>query len=74
MPKAASQSGDSDPIDAVFGSYGGKKRFVVSHPDYKKPCRVAAPDEDAAIVAAADFFEARWTKYSFYAYCKVRQE
>lgn len=58
-------------LDGVFGSYGGKKRFCVSHPGYKKALRVAAPNQDAAIVAAANALGVAWTKYEFYAYCEV---
>lgn len=58
-------------LDSVFGNYSGKKRFAVSHPDFKVPLRVAAPSEDAAIVAAAQSRGAKWTDYSFYAFCEV---
>ena len=58
-------------FDAVFGSYGGKERFEVSHPDYKNSLIVAAPTYDSAIVAAANRWGRKWTEYEFYAYCKV---
>lgn len=61
-----------DKIDAVFGEYGGKKRFIVSHPKYNKAVRVAAASDTAAIVAAATAFGAKtWTEYDFYSNCTV---
>lgn len=60
-------------LDGVYGEYGGKKRFSVSHPDFKTPLRVAAPTEDAAIVAAAESCGRKWTEYAFYAYRRVYQ-
>lgn len=60
-------------IDATFPGYNGKKRFNVRHETLGE-CRVAAKTEEAAIVAAADFFKAKWTKYSFYAFCHVTKE
>lgn len=62
-----------EKLDATFGDYKGSKRFTVSHPNYKKAARVAAPDENSAIVAAADFFGVKWTSYEYYAYCTVTQ-
>ena len=62
---------NEEKLDGIFGDYGGKKRFTVSHPDFRAPLLVAAPDEATAIVAAAKSKGARWTDYNFYAYCEV---
>lgn len=66
-------SDKTEHIDAVFEKYGGKKRFEVMCPGEKKPLRVAAPSEEAAIVAAARKLGKRWTQYDFYAFCGVIQ-
>ncbi|MCR5811445.1 MAG: hypothetical protein K6G34_08720 [Lachnospiraceae bacterium] len=66
MPKEKS----STP-DAYFEDYSGKNIYLVSHPDHRKTLRVAAPDEQAAIVAAAERWNETWRDYRFYAYCKV---
>lgn len=63
-----------EKLDGIFGEYGGKKRFAVSHPDFRVPLRIAAPDEASAIVAAAKSRGRKWTEYDFYAYCEVYQE
>lgn len=63
-----------EKLDGVFGNYSGKKRFSVSHPDFRNPLRVAAPSEEAAIVVAAKIRGVKWTAYEFYAYCEVFQE
>ena len=61
-----------DKIDAVFGKYGGKKRFIVSHPKFNEQVRVAAPSDTAAIVAEATAFGAKtWTEYDFYSNCSA---
>lgn len=57
--------------DVVFEGYTGKRIFHVSHPDHKKPFRVCAPSEQAAIVAAADKWKETWTEYRFNAFCNV---
>ncbi len=62
--------GKEDHVDAVYGGYSGKNRFFVHHEKYGE-CRVAAKDENSAIVAAASFFGAKWTKIEFYANCRV---
>lgn len=61
----------NDKIDGRFENYRGTKRFCVSHPDYSPTLTIAAPNEAAAIVAAAQKWGAKWTAYSFYAYCTV---
>lgn len=58
-------------FDCAFGDYTGKSRWIVTHPEYKGELRVAAPDENSAIVAAADRWGDTWTRYGFYAYCTV---
>lgn len=60
-----------DKIDAVFWEYGGKKRFIVTHPKYNKAVRVAAPSDTTAIVAAAIAYGVKWTEYDFYSNCTV---
>ena len=60
-------------VDAVYKDYSGKKRFRVEHPDVSYPMFIAAPDENSAIVAAAERLGRRWNEYAFYAYCNVMQ-
>lgn len=55
---------------AKFDGYEGRKRFEVRHPSHP-PCVVAAPDENAALVAAADYNGMDWRKVSYYAYAEV---
>lgn len=57
-------------FDTKFGEYGGKLRFEVRHSAHP-PCVVAAPDENSALVAAANYNGLRWTDYSYYAYAQV---
>lgn len=59
-----------DKYDARFDDYHGTKRFRVEHPDHKAVV-VAAPDEYAAIMAAAKYWDKNWTAYDFYAYTTV---
>lgn len=61
----------NDKIDGRFENYCGTKRFYVSHPDCSPTLIIAAPCEDAAIAAAAQKWGAKWTAYSFYAYCSI---
>lgn len=61
----------NDKIDGRFENYRGTKRFCVSHPDFSPMLTIAAPCEAAAIVAAAQKWGAKWTAYSFYAFCSV---
>lgn len=68
---AAKKESNAEHLDAVFETYGGKKRFSVRHPSHKKEIIVAAPNKDAAIVAAAKALGKKWTKYEFYAFCEV---
>ena len=56
--------------DAVFQKYSGKKRFWVK-PKGRAQILCAAPSEHAAIVAAAEYYNARWQDYEFYAFCDV---
>lgn len=53
-----------------YEDYRGKKKWVVEHPDHGK-ATVFAPDEDAAIVAAAKAFGVQWTQLEFYTGCSV---
>ena len=61
----------SDKYDIAFEHYRGYRRYSVSHPDFGEEIRVAAPDDVAAIVAAAEKWQARWQNFSFYAFCKI---
>lgn len=63
---------NEDNFNAVFGTYTGKKRWIVEHPRHKTSCTVAAPDSDSAICAAADYWNERWTALEFYSNCTVR--
>lgn len=53
-----------------FEDYAGKTQYVVEHPAHGK-ATVFAPDEDSAMVAAADVWNTKWTKADFYLGCKV---
>lgn len=53
-----------------YEDYRGKKKWVVEHCDHGK-ATVFAPDEDAAIVAAAKAFGVQWTHLEFYIGCSV---
>ena len=57
--------------DCRFEKYNGAKRFFVNHPAHQQTLTVAAPDADAATVAAADYWGERWQSYQFYPYCTV---
>lgn len=61
-------------VDAVFPEYKGARCFMVIHPDMK-PCtvHVLAPNESAAVVAAADAWHTRWESVDFYARCVVHR-
>lgn len=54
----------------AFPNYKGEKRYTVKHPDHGETT-VTAPNEDAAIVAAARYWNTQWTKYQFYSFCQV---
>ena len=53
-----------------YEDYSGKKKWLVQHPDHGEAA-VLAPDEDAAIVAAAKAFGVPWTALDFYTGCNV---
>jgi hypothetical protein len=57
--------------DIAFEHYRGRRRYIVTHPEYSGALVVAAPDEVAAIVAAAKKWQTRWQSFEFYAFCKV---
>lgn len=62
--------GHSEPIDVVFEGYTGRKLYSVTHP--RHGClKIAAPDEAAAIVAAAKQWKARWQAPDFHTCCTV---
>lgn len=54
-----------------YTDYEGNKRFLVSHPDQKSSVEVYAPDKNAALCAAAAYWNRRWQSISFYAYAIV---
>lgn len=56
--------------NATYEGYRGSKHFSVWHPRYGA-ARVAAPDEDSALVAAAKLWGVNWTKLEFYTGCSV---
>ena len=70
--KPASRKGGTRSAfyQARFEGYEGKNRWEVCHPSHL-PTIVAAPDENAALVAAAEFNGMRWRDYSYYAYATV---
>ena len=57
--------------DCRYRDYTGTKRFKVTHPAHKDAVFAAAPDENSAMIAAADAWGERWTSIDFYPYCKV---
>ena len=57
--------------DVAFGDYAGTKRWYVRHPAYQNSLTVAAPDDNAAMKAAADYWGQPFTAYAFYAYATV---
>jgi hypothetical protein len=57
--------------DIAFEHYRGQRRYIVTHPEHSGALVVAAPDEVAAIVAAAKKWQARWQSFEFYAFCNV---
>ena len=61
----------SKTYDIAFEDYRGYRRYTVSHPDFPGELMVAAPDEVSAIVAAAEYWQTRWQRFEFYAFCKV---
>ena len=61
-------------VVAAWPDYSGKRVFLVRHPDYASGgIRVLAPDEDAAMVTAARYWERRWQEIRFYAYCDIME-
>ena len=54
-----------------YQDYDGQKRFRVSHPDQPETVDVYAPDRDAALCAAAQYWHVRWQSINFYAYAVV---
>ena len=60
----------SDPIDARFEGYRGRKLYCVTHPRHGS-LTIAAPDEAAAIVVAAKQWEERWQAWDFHTSCIV---
>lgn len=64
------------PFDVAYEKsdgteYKGVRRWEVQHPKHKKSLRVAAPDENSAIVAAAKRWGETWTSLDFYPMCTV---
>ena len=57
--------------DIAFEHYRGQRRYTVTHPEHSGALVVAAPDDVAAIVAAAEYWQVRWQCFEFYAFCKV---
>lgn len=57
--------------DIAYEDYKGNKRFTVTHPAHAGELTVAAPDENTALVAAANYWGETWTRYGYYAYCNV---
>ena len=58
--------------DASFGDYTGRTRWLVKHAMYQD-CVARAPDDIAAIKAAADWWGEDWLEAQFYMNCKVRK-
>ena len=64
---------DIKKYDIAFEHYRGYRRYTVSHPEFVEEIIVAAPDDVAAIVAAAEKWHIRWQSFEFYAFCKVER-
>ena len=59
-------------FNCAYQDYSGSKRYIVSRPAHAgDDLTVAAPDENSAMVAAADRWGEKWTKIDFYCNCKV---
>ena len=58
----------ANEYDIAFEDYRGRRRYTVSHPDFSGELIVAAPDDVAAIVAAAELWHTRWQSFEFYAF------
>ena len=56
-------------FNCSFGNYTGKQRYMVKHPSHMGELIVRAPDDNAAIKAAGDYWGEDWLRYDFYAYC-----
>lgn len=46
--------------------YDGPKRYCVEHPDYREPIVVKAPNEAAALVAAANAWDDVFTQWRYH--------
>lgn len=66
-----SMSRQNNKYDIAYEGYRGQRRYIVTHPQYSGTLMVAAPDEVAAIVAAAKKWQTRWQSFEFYAFCKI---
>lgn len=58
-------------IQMRYMKYRGGRCWSVRHPAHRKSVCVAAPTEEAAIVAAAAYWRERWTAIEFYMFCEV---
>lgn len=54
----------------IYPGYNGTKRWRVQHPAYGY-CFVISPSPDAALVAAAQVWQTKWTALDFYSACSV---
>ena len=59
-------------FDVSFGDYSGHQRWLVKHAKYQD-CIARAPDDIAAIAAAAKWWDEDWLEAQFYMNCKVRK-
>lgn len=57
-------------VQATYQGYEGVKRYDVTAPG-KRTILVSAPDENCAIVAAANYWGERWQNWEFYTGCIV---
>ena len=62
---------DDDTIDGIFDGFDGRKTFCVYHPNYGRGLTIKAPNEDAAMVKAAEIWGVRWQSYEYYPYVTV---
>lgn len=60
----------SERYQGRFRGYTGRKLWEVEHPAFGR-CVVAAPDENAALMAAAGVWHTSWGEVAFYSNAKV---
>lgn len=66
-PLEAAKAGKNEAKYPVFPpDYSGLTLWAVTHPAYRAPVIVRAPNEVAALVAAANWWDTNWKRWRFY--------